>query len=250
MLETPMHDHHDAFGRALLDTYRKEGGYAVIERDDGLASIDSPFERYFATFAKWTPCERHALRFARGRILDIGAGAGRHALYLQKKGFRVTAIDPSPAAVELCRLRGLRDVREKGLEDLAPRDGRFDTILLFGNNFGLFRSFREARKLLRMLAQLTSRHGQILAESMDPYRTTDPVHVAYHQRNRRRGRMCGQLRIRVKYKLRASPWFDYLLASQEEVRKIVQGTGWTVAEIITDGMAPFVVRLVKGDAKG
>lgn len=240
-----MHDRHDAFGRALLDTYLKNGGFAVIERDDGLTSVDRPFARYFATFTKWGLCERRAIRLVRGRVLDIGAGAGRHSLYLQNKGFRVTAIDPSPAAVELGRLRGIRDVREKSLADLTPCDGRFDTILMFGNNFGLFGSFREARKLLRMLAQLTSRRGQILATSTDPYRTTDPVHLAYHRRNRSLDRMSGQLRLRVKYKLRTSTWFDYLLVSEAEMRQIVEGTGWEVGEILADDGPAYVARLVK-----
>lgn len=241
---------HDAFGAALLDTFHGRRGFAVIERDDGLAEVDEPLTRYLATVSHWMPCERRAIRRARGRVLDIGAGAGRHALHLQQRGLRVTAIDPSPAAVQLCRERGLRDVRQKTIERLSLRDGRFDTVVMFGNNFGLLRSLRWARRLLRVLAQVTARNGQILATSSDPYRTTDPVHLAYHRRNRKRGRMSGQLRLRVRYKMRCSPWFDYLLASQDEVRSIVAGTGWTVAETITDGKGPFVVRLVKGGAKG
>ena len=243
-----MHNRHDAFGQALLDSFHGRNGFAVIERDDGLVEIDRPIERYLAGVAAWGKSEQRAVRLVRGRVLDIGAGAGRHALHLQKKGFRVTAVDPSPAAVKLCRERGIRDVRQKTLEQLSPRDGRFDTVILFGNNFGLLRSFRMARKLLCKLARMTGSSGQILATSTDPYRTADPVHLAYHRRNRRRGRMGGQLRLRVRYKMRISPWFDYLLASQEEVRRIVAGTGWTVAKIITDGKAPFVVRLVKGGA--
>jgi SAM-dependent methyltransferase len=243
-----MNSTHDAFGMALLDTFHGKRGFAVIERDDGLVEVDEPLSRYLATVSHWMPCERRAIRRARGRVLDIGAGAGRHALHLQRKGLRVTALDPSPAAAQLLRERGLRDVRQKTLERLSPRDGRFDTIVMFGNNFGLLRSLRWARKLLCKMAQVTASDGQILAASTDPYRTTDPVHLAYHRRNRRRGRMGGQLRIRARYKHRATPWFDYLLASQEEVSRIVQGTGWCVAEVFTDGKAPFVVRLVKSDA--
>lgn len=129
-----MRPSHDAFGQALLDTFHGKNGFAVIERDDGLVEIDRPIERYLATISKWGSCERRAVRLVRGRVLDIGAGAGRHALHLQKKGFRVTAIDPSPAAVELCRLRGITDVRQKCLQQLSTRDGRFDTIILFGSH--------------------------------------------------------------------------------------------------------------------
>ena len=37
------------------------------------------------------------MRMVRGRVLDIGCGAGRFALYLQGKGLDVTGIDLAPA---------------------------------------------------------------------------------------------------------------------------------------------------------
>ncbi len=69
----------------------------------------------------------------------------------------------------------------------------------------------------------------------DPYDTTNPDHLAYHARNRERGRMSGQLRIRVRYGSYCSPWFDYLLASREEVQEIASGTGWVVERFLGEG---------------
>jgi hypothetical protein len=82
-----MKERQDAFGRALLDTHLGKGCVAVIERDDGLVECDT-LEQYFTGYGKWSPLARRVVRCATGHVLDIGAGAGRHSLYLQNKGLR------------------------------------------------------------------------------------------------------------------------------------------------------------------
>jgi len=240
-----MRQQQDAFGNALFDTYRRREVCAVIERDDGYVDSDRSLETYFAGYEKWARVEQRAVQCATGRVLDIGAGAGRHALYLQTKGLRVTAIDVSPAAVKLCRLRGIKDARVKELAQLNPKDGTFDTVLMLGNNFGLFGSCNGAKRLLKKLAGCTSAGAQLLAEILDPYKTTDPNHLAYHKRNRRRGRMSGQLRIRVRYKQYVTPWFDYLFVSEAELRRILAGTGWEIGDLFRSDGPTYFVRLVK-----
>ena len=97
--------------------------------------------------------------------------------------------------------------------------GEFDTLVMFGNNFGLFGSRAKARRLLRQLRPFVRR---IVATSNDPFGTDDPVHLGYHERNRNRGRMPGQLRLRVRYRDLIGPWFEYLIVSPEEMAEIVE----------------------------
>jgi len=92
---------------------------------------------------------------------------------------------------------------------------------------------------------MTSDQGRIIAESRNPYDTDDPDHLAYHEANRRRARMSGQVRIRIRYRKFASLWFDYLLASPEEVSQIVQGTGWHLARVIPSGGPQYAVIIEK-----
>jgi hypothetical protein len=107
---------------------------------------------------------------------------------------------------------------------------------MLGNNFGLFANFRRARWLLKRFQGITSSKARIIAESMDPYQTDDPVHLEYHKFNRKRGRMAGQARLRIRYKKHATPWFDYLLVSKDEMKSILKGTGWQVKRFIdTEG---------------
>jgi 2-polyprenyl-3-methyl-5-hydroxy-6-metoxy-1,4-benzoquinol methylase len=56
--------------------------------------------------------------FVKGRVLDIGCGAGRHSLYLQNQGFQVLGIDNSPLAVKVAKLRGLKRVKVMSIEDI------------------------------------------------------------------------------------------------------------------------------------
>lgn len=224
----------DAFGQMLLD----RGTHEIIERDDGF--IAASMLNYFAPFRRWATVERRALRFVRGRVLDVGVGAGRVALELQKRGRDVVAIDVSPGAVEVARSQGVSDVRLLPFQDVDASLGRFDTVVMYGNNFGLFASPAKARRLLRRLRPFVDR---IVAASNDPYGTDDPAHINYQERNLARGRMAGQLRLRVRYRDLVDPWFEYLIVSPGEMSEIVDGTGWHIRRLVRDDGGYYVAVL-------
>ena len=173
-------------------------------------------------------------------MLDVGCGAGRVSLELQDRGHEVVGIDLSPLAIEVCRRRGVRDARVLPVTQVRRVLGRFDTFVLFGNNFGLVGSRRRAPWLLRRFRSVANEDARILAESVNPYKTEKPEHLAYHERNRRRGRMAGQLRIRIRHQEYATPWFDYLLASPEEMAELAKGTGWELRRVIDVGEYVYV----------
>jgi SAM-dependent methyltransferase len=210
----------------------------IVERDDGF--ITSAELNYFAPVRRWAAVERRALRFVRGRVLDVGVGAGRVALELQARGREVVAIDVSPGAVQVARNRGVSDVRLLALEEVDASLGHFDTVVMYGNNFGLFGSRAKARRLLRRLRPFVAR---IVATSNDPYATEDPAHLAYQERNRARGRMSGQLRLRVRYRDLVGPWFEYLIVSPDEMADIVERTGWQLRHLVRDEGSSYVAVL-------
>ena len=221
----------DAYGREVFDHFKHGTGCEVVERDDGYIDISSGPAAYFTEFKDWGPHLRKAIGYARGRVLDVGCGAGRHSLYLQKKGHDVLGIDTSPLAVRVSKLRGVKRTRVMPVTKVTSRLGTFDTIVMFGNNFGLFESRKRANWLLGRYRTITSDGARLIVESADPYRTTNRCHLDYHKFNRRRGRMPGQTRLRVRYQTYATPWFDYLLVSPDEMKKLVEGTGWRVAKV-------------------
>jgi SAM-dependent methyltransferase len=234
----------DAFGRVLLDYYNGDKDARIlIERDDGFLDFDVGPELYFSPYSKWHPQERKAMKFVRGRVLDIGCGTGRHSLYLQGKGHDVLGIDVSPLTLRVCKLRGLKKTRRLSIAGVSPKLGPFDSIILMGNNFGLFENMARARVYLRRFLKVTSDQGRIIAQFVDPYDTTYPYHLSYHRLNRRRGRSGGQLRIRVRYKNHVGPWRDYLFVSLKELKQILVGSGWHIAYLLhqKNSSAYFVV---------
>jgi hypothetical protein len=116
---------------------------------------------------------------------------------------------------------------------------------MMGNNFGLFGSFKLAKSLLKKLHRITSPDALIIASTRDPYTTKDPGHLAYHERNRKRGRMPGQLRLRIRFKGFIGNWFDYLLVSKDELKEILNGTGWTIRSFIDGKDGQYVMMLGK-----
>lgn len=249
----------DAFGDMIKDAYAVRTGIGprplaggrlprpvieIVERDDGLIN-GAPADHYLGEPAEWQPHDHRALRLVRGAVLDVGAGAGRTALELQRRGLAVTGLDISPGAIEVARARGLRDTVLATVDAYAERAAaRYDTFLLLGNNLGLFESRTRAPVLLAALAALARPGARIVAHGTDPYGTTDPVHVAYHRRNRERGRLGGQLRLRLRYRLVASAWFDYLVCSVGELTELLAGTRWRLVSI-DDADKPYYIAVME-----
>jgi SAM-dependent methyltransferase len=176
-------------------------------------------------------------------VLDVGCGAGRTSVELQRRGIAVTGLDVSPGAIEIARKRGLRDTVLNTVDGYARASVRYDTFLLLGNNVGLLESRERAPVFLSALAALANPGARIVAQGTDPYGTTDPVHLSYHERNRARGRLGGQLRLRLRYRMLATEWFDYLVCSSAELSDLVAGTPWRL-DLIDDADRPYYLAIL------
>src|SRR5262245_27666164 len=237
----------DAYGEVLLSQYHSRTTTAeFIERDDNYLDTGSQPGLYFLEYDQWSPLEQQAIGRVTGRVLDIGCGAGRHSLYLQRKGFVVTAIDNSPGAIEVCKLRGLQNAIIKPITEIDDFDAdSFDTLLMLGNNFGLFGDAENAKLILKKMFRITSPEAQIIAGTRNPYLTDIPEHLEYHGFNRRRGRMPGQIRMRVRFGKAVGAWFDYLFVSPEEMRGMLEDTDWQIKEFIGSSEPNYFALLTK-----
>lgn len=243
-------EEEDAYGQLLYHYLKTGEGTEIVERDDGFIDVAGGAKAYFAPFEEWSDHNREAMKYVRGNVLDVGAGAGRVALYLQEQGHQVWAADNSPLALRVCRERGVKHIAPLPATQLSSRLGIFDTIVMMGCNFGLVSNQRRARWILRRFRAMTPSDGKILADTRDPLKTDKPEHLAYHDFNRRRGRMPGQVRIRVRFKKYVTPWFDYLMVSKDELKGILRGTGWRVQTYIDSRDADdlYVAVLERGES--
>ncbi len=236
----------DAYGQEIWAYYNGKNVAEIVENADGYISV-SKFgpKGYFSDYEDWAPYTRKALGFVKGRVLDIGCGAGRCSLYLQKKGFDVTGIDNSPLAIRVCKMRGLKKAKLVAVEDLNFKSNSFDTIIMMGNNFGLLGSFAKAQRLLKKFRSFASRNAMIIADTRDPYKTDNPAYLEYHKMNKKKGRLSGQIRLRIRFEKYVGRWLDYLMVSKGEMIGVLNGTGWNVKDFIDSDNSQYIALIEK-----
>jgi SAM-dependent methyltransferase len=240
----------DVFGQALQDWARGGTDPETFERDDGFTETGVGHELYVAPFAQWLSAERRAMRYVRGRVIDVGCAAGRVPLYLQQRGFDVVGVDSSPLAVRTARERGVMEARCLSATDLRAEISSFDTVVLFGNNFGVFGTPGLLRRALTSWARRMPDGARILAGSTNPYCGGAPgLTRSYYFRNRRRGLIPGQVKLRIHYRSNVTPWFSWLFVSRLEMRELLRGTGWHQSRIMGGPSSePYVAVLEKDGA--
>jgi SAM-dependent methyltransferase len=155
----------DLFGKAILDFQTNNSPEDIITETNISEADEMPINYLFRSFSEMPKIEQKALQLSKGKIIDVGCGAGSHSLYLQEKGFNVTAIDISENAINCCELRGIKNT--KTIDVLNLENEKFDTILLLMNGTGIFQTLSEVPKYLQKLKSLLNQNGQILIDSSD-----------------------------------------------------------------------------------
>lgn len=157
----------DLFGKAILD-YQIQKAPEPLITSTSISDEDEMDVGYlFRTYDLMPEIEQKALQMASGKILDVGCGAGSHALFLQAdRKLSVTSIDVSENAVQACTLRGLQNCFVSNILNFET-DEKFDTILLLMNGTGIFETLEKTPHYLQKLKSLLAPKGQILIDSSD-----------------------------------------------------------------------------------
>ena len=156
----------DLFGKAILDFQTNNSPEDIITETNISEADEMDVAYLFRSYNEMPRLEKKALQLSKGKVLDVGCGAGSHSLYLQNdKNLEVTSIDISENAILACQLRGLKNAKTQNVLDLENE--KFDTILLLMNGTGIFGTLAETTKFLQKLKSLLTPNGQILIDSSD-----------------------------------------------------------------------------------
>lgn len=155
----------DIFGLAFRDYLDGKTDEKILVKIDLFDDEKLPVSYFFRPYDEMPEWEKIVLDECHGRVLDVGAGAGSHALYLQDKGLDVVAIDISPGGVECMKERGVKKAFEQDFFKL--RNEKFDTILFLMNGAGMAQKLHRLQDMLEKAASLLSIDGNVFIESTD-----------------------------------------------------------------------------------
>ena len=185
--------------------------------------------------------EQKALQLAKGKVLDVGCGAGSHALYLQnERKLEVTAIDISENAIEACKLRGLKNAEIVNVLDLDASE-KFDTILLLMNGTGIFGKLNQISTYLQKLKNLLNEGGQILIDSSDIIYMFDQDEDGAYEIPATG--YYGELTFTIQYKDETEDTFDWLYLDYNTLQNAAFDNGLNCELIIEGKHYDYLARL-------
>lgn len=225
----------DILGTAIADFYFNNKPAKLWVYDMIGPKVEMKITTYFREWAQMPELEKIALQECRGEVLDIGAGAGSHALALQAKGAGVTALDISPKAVEVMKARG---VANAVAADIFSYSGaQYDTLLLLMNGIGLTGNIDGLRRFLQHAKTLLAAGGQLLFDSSDVayLYEDDGVLPSSHY--------YGEITCCYSYRRQKSAWFSWLYIDIKTLGEIAAEEGWRVDFLFEDETEQYLVRL-------
>lgn len=223
----------DVLGQAIFNHYQKLPSDTLWIHNQYGPKEEMPVDVFFRDANDMPDLELFAISECSGKVLDIGAGAGSHALLLQDRGVDVTAIDISPLAVQVMQHRGVKKAFEADIYTYHP--GKFDTLLLLMNGVGLAGDLDGLKTLLIHLKSLLNPGGQILFDSSD---------ISYlYEGNLPANKYYGEIAYQYQYKHLKTDCFKWLYIDEQTLTLIANEVGFDVNVLVEDEYDQYLVRL-------
>lgn len=154
----------DAYGKGLLAWLNGDRNAKFNVWSDIAETEKWDISIFFRDYDDMPDVEKVALKHSKGRVLDVGAGAGSHALYLQEQGLDVVALDLSEGATEVMTRRGVKQVTTRNFFDFYS-DEKFDTLLMLMNGIGIVEKIKNLPNFFQKAKELLSPSGSIIVDS-------------------------------------------------------------------------------------
>ena len=228
-------------GRAIAEYHHTKKAEKLRVFSPMFEEDEIPVTTLFRNYEDMPEIERAALNMAKGRTLDVGAGAGCHSLVLQQRGLDVTAIDISPLSVETMKERGIHKAKR---QDFFTLEEKFDTILMLMNGIGIVGSLERMPMFFTQLDKILAPGGLVLCDSSDisyVFETEDgiielPEDTAYY----------GELSFQIQYKDTVSKPFPWLYIDADTLKEEAARNGY-YAEVVAEGEHyDYLARISRG----
>lgn len=224
----------DVFGEALKDQFTKPPAETLWVHNSYDEPEEMPVDVYFRGEDEMPELELTALAMCKGKVLDVGAGVGSHALILQKRGFNVTGMDISAPAVTIMKQRGLKQAMEGNI--LTYKEDTYDTLLFMMNGIGLTGSIAGLKAFLQHVKGLINPDGQLVFDSSD-------LSYLYQEIPFPLNGYYGEVSFRYEYKSIKGNWFKWVYVDQKTLIEVARQSGWDAEIVFEDDHDQYLARL-------
>lgn len=219
----------DPIGQAIQDYAKNKKPFDIIVSSDLCDDDIIPIEVLFRKEEEMPELELCALDQCRGHVLDIGAGAGVHALALLDRGHQLNAIDVSAGAVDYMKQNGI--VAQQIDFYQLKTDQKYDTILSLMNGLGLAKNLDNLSVFLTKVHELLLPGGLFIADSTDVkylYEDEDggywlDLNASYY----------GDFKFQMHYKKMSSPEFEWLYVDYDTLHEKASACGFKCRKVFS-----------------
>ena len=177
---------------------------------DGGACRELDIDRWLA---EADDVDHRLLARARGPVIDIGCGPGRHVEALTMRSTDALGIDLSPDFVALAQARDRR-VLLRSVFDPLPREALWQSALLLDGSIGIGGN---PAALLRRVCDLLVSGGRALIETAGPEDTSDRVTMSLESHDG------------------GDSWFDWATLAASDIGPLTRSTTFELTDQWQDG---------------
>ncbi len=232
--------HYDLLGMAMNDYYQGNRNARIIVHSPDFEEDEIDVSWYFRKYGDMPEIEKEALSLCRGKTLDVGAGAGSHALHLQKNGKDISALDISGGACEVMRARGIKKVMQ---QDIFTYNGeKYDSLLMLMNGIGVTGEIERLNTFLDSLPDLLNPGGQLLFDS------TNLIYLYKNETGSAdidlSGGYYGEVRFRLEYDEFFTEQFSWLYIDYDTLSWMAEDKGMQAEHLMKGDNYHYLARIM------
>lgn len=227
----------DVYGSALMDFYMNNTSNLLYLYTNNRSEKEvMPISLFFRGQDEFPTQELIALTLCYGKVLDVGAGAGSHSLYLQNQGIEVTALEISKLACEVMKKRGVVNILNEDIFQYRSKE-KYDTLLFLMNGIGLVETIDGLKILFEHVKPFLNPGGQLLFDSSD-------LNYYYQSGQEKPPYYYGEITFQYQYRNIKGNHFGWLYVDQTTLTKIANESGWHVQILDEDNHHQYLARMV------